>query len=276
MPHFVRGVRWALSPRRILSMWCRHCQQDVPAARDHGGPAACSRCLQAFVAVPSDSSPGPKLAAMADCGVGLEEFDQVARQAKPLMRPKLGGGEDELRRLERVLRSTLRSDYSHGSPVLREPAPFDFMGGEQPLAMQPMLRIAAQQSVEADAAHKPKAAWGVTLLLTLGSLAFFAGVGLLAMANLTGDAFAARWGLPTTLAGEGLLTCGLASLAVRLWRRSRKVDVRLASIDERLGDVQATLERTVGGGLLWGDNTLRIDAVERGAGALGRPAIGVR
>ena len=258
-------------------MWCRHCQQDVPAARDHSGPAACSRCLQAFVAVPSDSSPGLKLAAMADCGVGLEEFDQVARQAKPLMRPRLGGGEDELRRLERVLRPTLRSDFSHGSPVLREPAPLDYLSGEQAFAMPPALRLARpQHQASAEMTQKPKSAWGVTLLLTLGSLAFFAGVGLLAMANLSGDAFASRWGLPTTLAGEGLLTCGLASLAVRLWRRSRKVDVRLDSIDERLGDVQATLERTVGGGLLWGDNTLRIDAVERGAGALGRPAIGVR
>jgi len=256
-------------------MWCRHCQQDVPAARDHSGPAACSRCLQAFVAAPSGSSPGLKLAAMADCGVELEEFDNIARQATPLMRPKLSGGEDELRRLERVLRPTLRSDFSHRSPVLREPAPLDFIGSEQALAMQPALRLAAHQSVE-EAAHKPKAAWGVTLLLTLGSLAFFAGVGLLAMANLSGDEFAARWGLPTTLAGEGLLTCGLASLAVRLWRRGRKVDVRLDSIDERLGDVQATLERTVGGGLLWGDSTLRIDAVERGTGGWRRPAIGVR
>lgn len=249
-------------------MWCRHCQQDVPAARDHSGPAACSRCLQAFVAVPSGSSPGLKLAAMADCGVELEEFDNIARQATPLMRPKLSGGEDELRRLERVLRPTLRSDFSHGSPVLREPAPLDFMGGEQALGMQSALRLAAHRSVEADASRKPKSAWGVTLLLTLGSLAFFAGVGLLAMANLSGDAFATQWGLPMTLAGEGLLTCGLASLAVRLWRRSRKVDVRLDSIDERLGDVQTTLERTVGGGLLWGDNTLRIDAVERNAGGL--------
>lgn len=232
--------------------------------------------MQAFVAMPGGSSPGLKLAAMADCGVELEEFDQVARQAAPLMRPKLGGGEDELRRLERMLRPTLRSDFSHGSPVLREPAPLDCIGGEQSLAMQPTLRIGAHQPVEADAAHKPKPAWGVTLLLTLGSLAFFAGVGLLAMANLSGDAFAARWGLPATLAGEGLLTCGLASLAVRLWRRGRKADVRLDSIDERLGDVQATLERTVGGALLWGDQQLRFDAVEQSAGGLRRPAIGVR
>ncbi|MBL9163469.1 MAG: hypothetical protein JNL18_12095 [Planctomycetaceae bacterium] len=248
-------------------MWCRHCQQDVPAARDHSGPAACSRCMQAFVAAPSGLSPGLKLAALADCGLELEEFDEVARQAAPLRRPKLAGSDDELRRLERMLRPTLRSDFSHGSRVLREPAPLDSIRGDQTLAIQPSLRIAAHQSVEADVVHRPKSAWGVTLLLTLGSLAFFAGVGLLAMANLSGDAFAARWGLPTTLAGEGLLTCGLVSLAVRLWRRGRKVDVRLDSIDERLGDVQATLERTVGGALLWGDITLRIDAVERGAGA---------
>ncbi|MBA4106786.1 MAG: hypothetical protein C0485_13610 [Pirellula sp.] len=226
------------------------------------------------MALPSGAQPALKLAAMADCGVELEEFDHAAQQATSLIRPKLAGGEDELRRLERMLRPTLRSDFSHGSLVVREPAPLGALQGEQSFAVQPMLRVATHQSAAADAVQKPKSAWGVTLLLTLGSLAFFAGVGLLAMANLSGDAFAARWGLPTTLAGEGLLTCGLASLAVRLWRRGRKVDVRLDSIDERLGDVQTTLERTVGGALLWGDNQLRIDAVERGTGALRRSVMG--
>lgn len=257
-------------------MWCRHCQQDIPAVRDRSGPAACARCKREFVALPGSSQPSLKLAAVADCGVSLEEFDQVAERAAYRVRPKLDDDDGDLRRLERVLRPMLRSDFSHGSALLREPAPLDYLSGEQSFAASSSLRVATHQHLEpAEATRKPKSAWGVTLLLTLGSLAFFAGVGLLAMANLSGDAFAARWGLPTTLAGEGLLTCGLASLAVRLWRRGRKVDVRLDSIDERLGDVQATLERTVGGGL-WGDNQLRIDAVERGAGGWRRPAIGVR
>lgn len=252
-------------------MWCRHCQQDIPAVRDSSGPAACARCKREFVALPSGSQP-----AISDCGVSLEDFDQAAEHAASRVRPRLVDGDGGLRRLERVLRPTLRSDLSHGLPLLREPAPLGALHSEQAFAVPPMLRVATHHSTAADVVQKPKSAWGVTLLLTLGSLAFFAGVGLLAMANLTGDAFAARWGLPTTLAGEGLLTCGLASLAVRLWRRGRKVDVRLDSIDERLDDVQATLERTVGGGLLWGDDTLRIDAVERGAGGLRRSVLGVR
>ena len=256
-------------------MWCRHCQQDIPAVRDSSGPAPCARCHREFVALPGGSQPALKLAAVADCGVSLEEFDQAAQQAASRVRPKLVDGDGDLRRLERVLRPTLRSDFSHGSPVLREPAPLEYLSGEHSFAAPSSLRMATQQHLEsAEATRQPRSAWGVTLLLTLGSLAFFAGVGLLAMANLSGDAFAARWGLPTTLAGEGLLTCGLASLAVRLWRRSRKVDVRLDSIDERLGDVQATLERTVGGGLLWGDRQLRIDAVDRGAVGLRRTALG--
>ncbi|BBO34968.1 hypothetical protein [Lacipirellula parvula] len=256
-------------------MWCRHCQQDVAAAREASGPAACSRCRREFVALPGGAPPTLKLADVADCGVALEEFDRAASERASLSRPKLAGGDDELRRLERMLRPTLRSDFSHGSPLLREPAPLDSNYGEQSFAMPPTLRVASHQPAATDGAYcKPKSAWGVTLLLTLGSLAFFAGVGLLALANLSGDAFAARWGLPATLAGEGLLTCGLASLAVRLWRRGRKVDVRLDSIDERLGDVQATLDRAVGGTLLWGDNTLRIDAVEPNVGGLRRSALG--
>src|SRR5690349_23675747 len=103
MPHFVRGVRLNFSPRRLHAMWCRHCQQDVPAARDSSGPAACSRCQQEFVALPGGSRPALKLAAIADYGVALEEFDLAAQQATSLVRPKLAGGEEDLRRLERLL-----------------------------------------------------------------------------------------------------------------------------------------------------------------------------
>jgi hypothetical protein len=228
-------------------MWCRHCQQDVPAARDAAGPPACSRCRQAFVALPSSSQPGLKLAAMADCGVSLEEFDRAADQiAVPVVRPKLTGGDDELRRLERLLRPQLRSDVGHGSPLLREP----------------LIRAEAIELRDVSYARRPKGAWGVNLLLALGAVTFACGVGLLVAANMLVHALAWRWGFALTIAGEGLLIGGLAAMAVRLWRNSRRINSQLEVIDRRLGDVQASVGHVGEAGMFSHHGLWRLDAGE--------------
>jgi hypothetical protein len=238
-------------------MWCRHCQQDVPAARDAAGPPACSRCRLAFVALPSGSQPALKLAAMADCGVSLEEFDRAAAKVSvPAIRPQLTGGDDELRRLERLLRPQLRSDFGHGSPLLREPP----------------IRAEALELRNDSYVRRPKAAWGVNLLLALGAVTFACGVGLLVAANMLIHALAWRWGFALTIAGEGLLIGGLAAMAVRLWRNSRRINSQLEVIDRRLGDVQASVS---GAATLAGNSLWRIDAGEP-LGRFERAGVAVR
>ena len=76
----MRGAYSGLFLWSTCLMWCRHCQQDVPAAREVAGPAACSRCQRAFRATPDGAQSGLKLAAVADCGVALEEFDRALPQ----------------------------------------------------------------------------------------------------------------------------------------------------------------------------------------------------
>lgn len=235
-------------------MWCRHCQQDVPAARDAAGakvagPPACSRCRQAFVALPNGSQPALKLAAVADCGVSLEEFDRAAaRIAAPAMRPKLAADNNDMRRLERLLRPQLRSDVGHRSPLLREP----------PVCAE------AFELRNVSYVRRPQGAWGVNLLLVLGAVTFACGVGLLVAANMLVHALAWRWGFALTIAGEGLLIGGLAAMAVRLWRNSRRINSQLEVIDRRLGDVQASVGHVgeAGPPMLMGDS---LWLFERGA-----------
>ena len=223
--------------------------------------------------MPGESRPALKLAAIADCGVGLEEFDQVAAQSASRVRPTLAGGDEDLRRLERLLRPQLRSDFGHGAPSLRELAELPGVGdGEVLFDLQ--RRVESRTHPDARLAgevHRPRSGWGVKLLLILGALTFASGAGLLVAGNLLLFELAWRWGFALTIAGEGLLIGGLVALAVRLWRNGRRVNSQLESIDRRLGDVQASVGGISGAAILPGNSLWRIDA----SASLGRSDLGV-
>jgi hypothetical protein len=158
-----------------------------------------------------------------------------------------------------LLRPKLRSDFGHGSPLLREP----------------LIRAEAIELRNVSYVRRPKAAWGVNLLLALGAVTFACGVGLLVAANMLVHALAWRWGFALTIAGEGLLIGGLAAMAVRLWRNSRRINSQLEVIDRRLGDVQASVGHAGGSGMLAGNSLWRIDAGEP-LGQFERSAVAVR
>ena len=211
-------------------MWCRHCQQDVSASRGSSGPPNCTRCRHSLL--PLSDAPTIKLAAIADCGVDLDEFDRArSGSAAAATRPIIGGCDDDLRRLERLLRPSVRSDLSHAGTTLREPAP--------PMASPP----GRPSKLQASGAHLPSrtSPSGSKALLVLGVVTFTIGVALLVAANLRMHEAAWRWGLATTIAGEGLLIGGLVALATRLWRHSRRMNSQLEMIDRRLGDVQSSV-----------------------------------
>lgn len=211
-------------------MWCRHCQQDVSASRGSSGPPSCTRCSHSLL--PLRDTPTIKLAAIVDCGVELEEFDRATScGTASASRPVIAASDDDLRRLERLLRPSVRSDLSHAGATLRAPAP--------PIASPP----APPSRLEAQRAYAPSrtSPSGSKALLVLGGLTFAVGVALLVAANLRMHEAAWRWGLATTIAGEGLLIGGLIALATRLWRQSRRVNSQLEMIDRRLGDVQTSV-----------------------------------
>jgi hypothetical protein len=87
-------------------------------------------------------------------------------------------------------------------------------------------------------------AWGVSLLLLTGGTTLVLGVLLLAAANLLLHPSAWRWGFAVATASEGLLTVGVALMATRLWRNSRRLNHQLAAVDHRLCEVQSTLTQS--------------------------------
>ena len=249
-------------------MWCRHCQQDVPAARG-SGPPSCSRCAK--LEAPHQPL---KLAAIADCGVSLEEFDRQKIEVAPA-RPSLVGGSDDLRRLQRMLRPQVHGELGRSLPLGPVPATLSEMPSSIEL-FAPEISVESFTPLRTTSARRPQSAWGVSLLLAIGFATFACGVGLLVASNMLVHAVAWRWGFAMTIAGEGLLIGGLAAMAVRLWRNSRRINSQLEVIDRRLGDVQASVESVAGEPALISNNRLwRIDASEP-FGRLERSTVAVR
>jgi len=220
-------------------MWCCQCQQDVPAARAVSGPPSCPRC-KTLLPLRSDSVVAAT--SVSDCGLELDSF---TRATKPLpsvrQRLALEHRGAELRRLERMLRSTIRRDSGNAPTTLREFAgPFD----EPREDVSVVLRPSAATQRRPPHAAKPSPAWGISLLLIAGGTALVCGLLLLVAANLRLHAGAWRWGFAATIAGQGLLIGGLAAMAARLWRNSRRLNSQLDVLDRRLVDVQRTVATT--------------------------------
>lgn len=216
-------------------MWCRHCQQDVPAARGLSGPSSCARCC-AKLETPYQPL---ELAAIADCGVSLEEFDRPTSEVASA-RPSIAAGTDDLRRLQRMLRPPVQGELRLSLPLGPAPAVLSEMPNSIKL-FAPSISPESFAPLRTAAKPRPRSAWGVSLLLAIGFATFACGVGLLVASNLLVHAVAWRWGFAMTIAGEGLLISGLAAMAVRLWRNSRRINSQLDFIDRRLGDVQASV-----------------------------------
>jgi hypothetical protein len=219
-----------LSPRSSIllaaSMWCRQCQQDVPAHRSPGGPLACARCRGTFER--------PAIAAN-DSGVGLESFDRpvIAAQSVVLDRDP---AEAELRRLGRRLRPRPCASLKPGSGLAvaihdaTTPPAFDFS------------RVPERPPVVATAELSGGGAilWAPTLVMAAGFAAL--GLGVAAWAtHAAGHATAQvwRWGLIAALSGEGLLAGGLGWMTQRLWRHGRRLQRRVAALERHAANAQA-------------------------------------
>jgi hypothetical protein len=216
-------------------MWCCRCQQEVPAARGLSGPPKCSRCSAVLLA----SAEARAVACISDCGVELDTFSRATRPL-PCVRERLGDEplQQQLRRLERKLRPPVRRHDAHGFTTrFNGVAPF----GDSHEDASDDLQVAAANLQICPSPARPAPTWGISLLLAAGATAFICGVLLLITANMLLHPGAWRWGFAATITGEGLLIGGLAAMAMRLWRNSRRINAQLDGIDVRLVEVQSTL-----------------------------------
>lgn len=215
-------------------MWCRHCKQDVAARRPAAGSPTCSRC-QAPLTAAAELCQGR--VTVSDCGVPLDAYDKATVVSTPVPHPPLVDGIDnnELRRLQRKLRPVMRFDSSDGrlpslGSVVVEAGSIGIASTGDEFIGPRYTTLRRRQS-----------AWGVILLLVAGGITTLGGLMLLVAANMLLHAAAWRWGFATATAGEALLTAGLAGMAIRLWRNSRRLNSQLELIDRRLDVVQSTI-----------------------------------
>jgi hypothetical protein len=208
-------------------MWCRHCQQDVPALRPNAGAPACPRCR---------ASLGPA----SEGGVDLASFDpQPAARIAPFDPWVLEADAFELRRIGRKLRPCVRTDAACAAPP-------------PPAAMAPTAGGRRHDAAEVDS-HRESPPLADALpspddrSLRNGAASVAADSGFLAMVLAAATMVAQhqgmiaaeywRWGAIGAAIGGTVFALGVLRLATRAWQRGCEL---AAEIDSLRGEI-ATL-----------------------------------
>lgn len=211
-------------------MWCRNCQQDVPAvAKSVEGPLVCTRCEAEFE-IPGRSTP-------ADHGVSLEAIDQSRQPVAPLDPWEKDEMEQRLRRIGRQLRSAYRHDVDFGMTRSAQPT-----WGPEALDLHAApSRFSAAQGGQQDPVRSARPTFTsglVSLLLMAGVIGLLGGVGTLIWSAAFGLEQAWQWGMTVTFAAEGALIVGLTWMAGRLWHNSRRLNRQIDGVDRQLHELE--------------------------------------
>lgn len=204
-------------------MWCRRCQQEVPAQGSIGSTGArCPRC-QCLLAVESGAAPTPDIAPPPAGDAGHRaSIDHSLRLAKAA----LAAGEPA---------RTLRYDLAqHGvSPALRATP------SRSPRRPIPKSPPAASRSIRFGQAF----AWIVS---ATGATTLGLGIGLLLWSVWGEQPELWTAALAATLTGQGLLILGLVQLVSVLWTAGRGAAHRLAQMHEELRALRRATDTAAG------------------------------
>jgi hypothetical protein len=216
----VRRGEWFLFSSEHRSMWCSHCQQDVPgiAIPEDGHRLGCARC-RGLLRNQSKPEHSPKAASEA-----------APLPPLPKSPPSLDDWtlDDDLAAVTRMMR-TLRID----APSARMPS--------EPTQPTIPLMMAAQPRHTTSVAPTPRRgslfAWPA---LMLGMMAFACGGVLLGWSFVTGRGDLWTFGMPAVLAGQGLLVLGLVLQLEGLWQSNRDTRETLDDLDRELAELRHT------------------------------------
>lgn len=203
-------------------MWCRHCQQDVPAvAQWADGPLLCPRCEFA-------------LHEPSDRGIDLESLEPAAAATPvvpetPILDEATG---QQLRQIGRKLRPPRRKDV----PAITSPR----LANTSSLAPPAPPRVSPRGRRRVARERATGTGWAISLILTCGLAVLAAGMGSLIWSATAGSTRYWFEALVATLAGEGVLIVGLSWMAARLWENSRRVNRQLCGVDQQLVEIQRT------------------------------------
>jgi hypothetical protein len=205
-------------------MWCSHCHQEVPGVPSaERGTVACARCQRDLKFTSSSR--------LCDAGISLD----AAKGDSPASIDRFATEESKqkLRRLGQQLRPVYQQHAT-----LERPLFWERLSAESP-ELSPQLRgVAHLDAISAEHRETPKnTPFFLGVVLGSGFLALMIGVVALVWSAAFGQAVVWRWGLTTTVAGEGLLILGLTWMAARLWQKGRQLDRNLHQVDSQLTEV---------------------------------------
>lgn len=200
-----------------FSMWCRICQQDVPAiASKTGEGVVCAQChgkeRQREETTPAEAP---------DAEASSAEPTPLQRRPPPAEDWNLDA---DLAAVTRRLQS-LRRDS--GGPV----APPHFPP-HSPIAATPPLPRPAPRT------HARRGTWLAWPVLMAGMMAFTCGGVLLGWSFIAGRGDLWTFGMPAVLGGQALLVLGLVLQLEGLWQNNRETRETLAGLDRDLAELR--------------------------------------
>jgi hypothetical protein len=205
-------------------MWCSHCHQEVPGVPSaERGTVACARCQRDLKFASATR--------LADSGISLDEVSP--NQPAAIDRFATEESKQNLRRLGQQLRPVYQQHAT-----LERPLFWERLSVDSP-EVSPQLRNIAHQeaSFTESRPSRSNVPYFLGVLLGGGFLALAIGVAALVWSAAFNQAVVWRWGLTTTVAGEGLLILGLTWMAARLWQKGRQLDRNLHQVDSQLTEV---------------------------------------
>ena len=217
-------------------MWCRNCQQDVPAiGSTDESPVQCARChkpVSGQTATPEDAT-ATDTTPPNDARVSEAKADWLGEALREDWEL-----EDELSEAQHLVTSlvapdgadaVIRFDGAHLPDGSREPLP-----GRTGSAARPKRRLPAQSSFFS---------W---CLLSLGMMAFVFGAVLIGWSFAQGRPDLWRLGLPFALGGQAALIVGFVFQLDSLWRSNREAAETLDALESQLDELrhQASLLST--------------------------------
>lgn len=209
-------------------MWCRNCQQDVPAIGSTDGSAArCARCQKSFAGDPATKTTERPLDASPVTSVRAKPQLKTDWLEKALLDDwEL---EDELNEAQQLVASlgvgervspAIRIDRAHVPSGNRE---LDSRGKT------------SRKPRQSRAAHNSLFSW---CMLSIGLMAFVFGAVLIGWSIAEDRPDLWRLGLPFTLGGQAALIVGLVFQLDGLWRSNREASETLDELDSQLDELR--------------------------------------
>lgn len=217
-------------------MWCRTCQQDVPA-QSTSGRLGCPRCGERLRAATSATATAEPKKAEASEAVTTDDWE-VDEQLQAIGEVLGAGRRDDRRKSSTYRREAARFDLAHGGP----PA------WHRDIAASNATRPKSDPAEGARNVRSPKSAkkaggglggfaW---LALLIGTMGFVCGGALLGWSLATGRQELWTVGLPVALGGQIALLVGLILQIERLWHDNRRSADRLENVDAQLHEIKTS------------------------------------